>query len=1267
MFISEERLSSTGLRSFITLHQSLTNTSTLQCVSKNTHGTASQLFHLLHVTPQESDCQQSTVLLLIILTLILVLFALTVGLGLYKMRQRGRWPRPRRDSDPGLVLTDRQNIPQISTAGDENDPVYANTAMLSPNGAATKKRKEPLYYASIDFTKMPPPESDEIRGVSSLTKDYAVVRCYPDAPMISPSSSCTRTDVPVCFCEADGNPSPELEWHLSGRPVTNSSNTFISEERLSSTGLRSFITLHQSLTHTSTLQCVSNNTHGAASQEFHLLHVTPQESDCQQSTVSFLIILTLILVLFALTVGLGLYKMRQRERWPRPRRDSDPGLILTDRQNIPQISTAGDENDPVYANTAMLSPNGAATQNRKEPLYYASIDFTKMPPPESDEIRGVSSLTKDYAVVRCYPDAPKISNLSSCSQTDATVCFCEVDGNPSPELRWHLSGRPVTNSSNTLISEERLCSTGLRSSITLHQSLTNTSTLQCVSNNTHGTASQLFLLFPCVTSLKLLSVLIEVAVGALVVMMMCVITYTCVRVSTGYSFILGHINTDSGSVRSDCWTWALQNETIDCKVEDAPKISNYSSCTTTDVPVCFCEADGNPSPKLRWHLSGRPVYAPKISPSSSCVRTDVTVCFCEVDGNPTPELEWRLSGRPVTNSSNTLISEERLSSTGLRSSITLHQSLTHTSTLQCVSNNTHGNASQLLELPSAVEHAPQISISSSCISGDVSVCFCEVDGNPSPKLEWHLSGRPVSNSSNTFISEERLSSTGLRSFITLHQSLTNTSTLQCVSKNTYGTASQLFLLDLTPLQFTGCQQATVLFLVILILILVLYALTVGLGLYKMRQLSAKLKAQNEGAGTYASLHLSAPPSEYETLNIKRDAPKISIFSSYISGDVPVCFCEADGNPSPKLEWHLSGRPVSNSSNTFISEERLSSTGLRSFITLHQSLTNTSTLQCVSKNTYGTASQLFLLDLTPLQFTGCQQATVLFLVILILILVLYALTVGLGLYKMRQLSAKLKAQNEGAGTYASLHLSAPPSEYETLNIKRDAPKISIFSSYISGDLPVCFCEADGNPSPKLECHLSGRPVTNSSNTFISEERLSSTGLRSSITLHQSLTNTSTLQCVSNNTHGTASQLFHLLPPVKCSNRLSVLIGVAVVALVVLMMCAITCIYAAPQEYQGDSAYVMMSSAEAATANQESAIYSSIDFTKPKPREVRSVSSLHAVHSIVQDSSTGESSRAREAQVTVSADVLTKQTQLKESEEELLVDSSQLYSQVKRRSP
>uniref|UniRef100_A0A8C1QRR5 Zmp:0000000650 n=1 Tax=Cyprinus carpio TaxID=7962 RepID=A0A8C1QRR5_CYPCA len=263
-----------------------------------------------------------------------------------------------------------------------------------------------------------------------------------------------------------------------------------------------------------------------------------------------------------------------------------------------------------------------------------------------------------------------------------------------------------------------------------------------------------------------------------------------------------------------------------------------------------------------------------------------------------------------------------------------------------------------------------------------------------------------------------------------------------------------------------------------------------------------------------------------------------------------------------------------------------------------------------------------------------------------------------------------------------------------------PQISTSSSCSRTDVTVCFCEADGNPSPELEWHLSGRPVTNSSNTFIGEERMSSTGLRSSITLHQSLTNTSTLQCVSRNTRGNASQLLQLPSSFERLNPFSVPIGVAVVALVVMLLSAITCICVrkgngkhlqttqegtkrsdrstsevASHENQDDSVYVMMSPAGAAT-NQDSVIYSSIVFRKSESQEFGSVSSLHSVYAVVQDcfegllkseSSIGESSRAREAQGIVSAYAQTKQTESKQSEEELFKDSSQLYATVKRRNP
>lgn len=89
----------------------------------------------------------------------------------------------------------------------------------------------------------------------------------------------------------------------------------------------------------------------------------------------------------------------------------------------------------------------------------------------------------------CFSDAPKISQ-SSCNRSDIITCFCEVDGNPAPTLEWHLSGRPVVNSTSTSIFQERLGDTNFRTTLTVNQPLTDTPTLQCVSANTHGNASQ---------------------------------------------------------------------------------------------------------------------------------------------------------------------------------------------------------------------------------------------------------------------------------------------------------------------------------------------------------------------------------------------------------------------------------------------------------------------------------------------------------------------------------------------------------------------------------------------------------------------------------------------------------------------------------------------------------------------------------------------------------------------------------------------------------
>ncbi|XP_073723611.1 sialic acid-binding Ig-like lectin 14 [Misgurnus anguillicaudatus] len=200
--------------------------------------------------------------------------------------------------------------------------------------------------------------------------------------------SCNRTDVTVCLCEAHGNPSPKVEWHLSGRPVSNSTNTSISEEQLSSTDLRSFIFLHQSLTHTDTLQCVSINTQGTASHRIQQLHCSHETIDSSSGFSVFSVLIGAAIgasVVMILCVIQHLCKRNKNSRSSNTRREDTTGLILTDREN----------EEPVYANKEETS------LSYPQSLHYSSIDFTNTQI-ESEEIRGVSSLTAVYADVRHY-------------------------------------------------------------------------------------------------------------------------------------------------------------------------------------------------------------------------------------------------------------------------------------------------------------------------------------------------------------------------------------------------------------------------------------------------------------------------------------------------------------------------------------------------------------------------------------------------------------------------------------------------------------------------------------------------------------------------------------------------------------------------------------------------------------------------------------------------------------------------------------------------
>ncbi|XP_073694530.1 sialic acid-binding Ig-like lectin 14 [Garra rufa] len=201
------------------------------------------------------------------------------------------------------------------------------------------------------------------------TQNTSVLLDVQFAPKIS--SSCSRSGVMVCVCEAHGNPCPTLEWRLSGHTLANSTETSISEEMIGSTGVKSDLTTRQSLMDTDVLQCFSTNIHGSATQQFQAIP-PPQETSFHHPSVllgvavgaSVMMIVCLVMFCYG--------------RW---------AIALDNYDEL------------VYTNKGMLS---STAPSAPESLHYSTIDFTKTKPP-SGEIWGIASLTSEYATVQHRP------------------------------------------------------------------------------------------------------------------------------------------------------------------------------------------------------------------------------------------------------------------------------------------------------------------------------------------------------------------------------------------------------------------------------------------------------------------------------------------------------------------------------------------------------------------------------------------------------------------------------------------------------------------------------------------------------------------------------------------------------------------------------------------------------------------------------------------------------------------------------------------------
>nr|XP_055047331.1 myelin-associated glycoprotein-like isoform X3 [Misgurnus anguillicaudatus] len=201
------------------------------------------------------------------------------------------------------------------------------------------------------------------------------------APKIT-GSSCNHSNIITCFCEVYGNPVPTLNWSLSGQPVYNSTSTFIIQEHLGITGFRTTLTVRQTLTVTSTLQCGGSNIHGTAINQFLQPESNPPGVDLLLLagflTGALVMILCIVLCYF----------MRRKNCKPSQDIQDDSSELVLKKQQVVVL----DKEDTCYANAAV-------TLNSTESLHYTSIVFANTKP-SSGEISAISSLNTEYAEVQ---------------------------------------------------------------------------------------------------------------------------------------------------------------------------------------------------------------------------------------------------------------------------------------------------------------------------------------------------------------------------------------------------------------------------------------------------------------------------------------------------------------------------------------------------------------------------------------------------------------------------------------------------------------------------------------------------------------------------------------------------------------------------------------------------------------------------------------------------------------------------------------------------
>ncbi|XP_055020737.1 hemicentin-1 [Boleophthalmus pectinirostris] len=553
---------------------------------------------------------------------------------------------------------------------------------------------------------------------------------------------------------------------------------------------------------------------------------------------------------------------------------------------------------------------------------------------------------------------------------------CEATGIPPPALSWLNEKGPVQANSNALIMP------GGRTLQILKAKVSDGGKYKCVAINAAGEAQKVIHLTVYVPpsirdSSRGSPVVVNVLLGKAV-------TLEC----------------ESNAVPPPTVTWykngRVVTETANVQILANGQRLQIKSSEVSDTGQYVCKAT-NVAGQVdkNFHLN---IYVPPSidGPSEETFVETISnpVTFaCDASGIPPPSLTWLKNGLPIENSESL---EMHIFSGGSKLQIARSQ-VSDSGTYTCVASNVEGKAHKSYHL--TIQVPP--SITGSEMPTEMGVLFnesiqleCEVQGNPTPTVQWLKDGEVINSSPNYSLS---ISPDGR--ILTLDGADTaDSGKYTCVATNSAGEEDRIFNLNVyVPPTIDKSREGAEEVVTVLDSSVNIECVASGspppqlnwlrnglplpvsshIRLLSAGQVLRITRTQVSDGGTYTCVASNRAGVDNKHYNLQVHVPPGLDGAGTIEdltvvrGNTAALVCVADGTPAPVMTWFKDGQVLQSDRQAHRSEGQVLLLNLNTTVQISKvTVNNTGRYTCVANNTAGQASRHFNLKvLEPPHIAG----------------------------------------------------------------------------------------------------------------------------------------------------------------------------------------------------------------------------------------------------------------------------------------------------------